>query len=184
MKKIIILIFALFISYNISFASNCKEEIIKNATNPVFSEDWKSFAYILLNDDWTKSVVINWVKWKNYHNINTFIYISKNWNSISYIAELKDWKNIVVKDWIEWKQYDLIVDNLIKYSEDWKHFAYIASKNGKQFIVKDWVEWKQYEQIATFYLSLNWKKYYIYNSKKGLKTKCYKRLNRMKTIWL
>ncbi len=112
MKKVILLIVCSFLFCNFLFVSaedTCKEEVIKNASNPHFSKDWSSFLYVL-NINWKYSVVKDWVEWKLYdYIINDSLKYSADWKSFSYIAN-KDWKQLIVKDWVEWKIYNRIMN--------------------------------------------------------------------------
>ena len=71
----------------------------------------------------------------------------------------KDWKEFIVKDGIESKRYDYIWN--IKYSPNWKNFAFIAKKDWKNIIVKDFTEINKYENISEtlFQYSPDWKEF-------------------------
>ena len=61
---------------------------------------------------------------------------------------------------VEWKKYNHIYNlNWIKYSPDWKSYAFVAEKDWKYILVKDGVESKKYDDVWNLKYSIDWKKF-------------------------
>ena len=126
-----------------SSSSLQKEEIIDNASNPTYSPDGKSFAYVEKVGD--KQVVVkDGVAWSKYTYVSNLTY-SPDGKSFAYIAQ-QDNKMFVVKDGVEGSKEYVILSKLT-YSPDSRHFAYIQEQfdshphlsDGKAYVVADWV---------------------------------------------
>lgn len=165
----IIFLFITFIIYILSFNNSfarreiCKEKIIENASNPVFSPDGKSFAYIT-QINWDKFVIKDWIKSEKYKDIENLIF-SPDSKSFAYKAE-KDWKSFIIKDWKKGKEYDGVWFPF--YSSDSKYFAYFAAKDERAFLVKDWIEYWNYENLNDdnsnyIFFSVNKENYIVKN---------------------
>ncbi len=99
MKKIIIYVILLIIQLNsFTYASEqgnyCKEKTIENAYSPIFSPDWKSFAFGA-EKDWKVLIVKDWIEGNKYEFISDLNY-SLDSNSFVYLTK-NDWKDILVK---------------------------------------------------------------------------------------
>ena len=135
-----------------SSSSLQKEEIIDNASNPTYSPDGKSFAYVEKVGD--KQVVVkDGVAWSKYTYVSNLTY-SPDGKSFAYIAQQDD-KMFVVKDGVEGSKEYVILSKLT-YSPDSRHFAYIQEQfdshphlsDGKAYVVADWVVGIWHDEIS------------------------------------
>jgi len=174
MKKfislLIINLFNLIIIGNVFWYSgggSCTTEKITNATNFIYSSDWKNTFYILTKDNGKQVLVKDWIEGREYDNIISNLTYLIGSNSIFYIAKKDNGKQVLVKGWVESKEYDNIPDLYIKYSEDGKNFAYIwINWDNSSVLVKDWVENDKYNFITDIKYSPNYNSF-AYIAKKN-----------------
>ena len=136
-----------------SSSSLQKEEIIDNASNPTYSPDGKSFAYVVWDNDGTYFIMKDGVKYSKYKDISHLTY-SLDGKSFAYIAKKMNDEHIIVKDWIESSEYTGITD--LTYSPDWKSFAYVAWDNQKAFVVKDGIAFPKHSNVWKLTYSPDW----------------------------
>jgi hypothetical protein len=168
MRNVIILIICSFIFWNLSFVSadeiTCKENIMVNSYSPIFSDDWKDFAYIINQDDLWK-IVLNWkevVKENDKINEIKFLNNSKAivytlWNSW-YNEEWKiywNWSGIDKKVFIS--DSNTIYD--LSFSSDLSNYAY-SYFDWSYHIINNWKDlWVSYDNVLQITYSPDWKKF-------------------------
>ncbi len=141
-----------------SWAVNEIYEEYNSPSTPVFSSDWKKFAFIASNEDLKRFVVSDWEKLKEYDGVKSLVY-SPNWEELSYIAwvfwsGIEETKTFVVRNWEEGNNYENIKD--LNYSPDSKDLVYAARKaQDERIIVKNWEEWKVYNYVEDLIYSPN-----------------------------
>ncbi len=150
MKKVIILIICSYLLLSFSFVSaenSCKEEVIENITNPVFSSDWKSFAYET-EVNWRKTIFKDWIDIWSWTNSELYFPIySPDWSKFAYfsvqnenVSVVVNWKVMNVVDYNTINTIKDIWNNSIIYpqfSKIWNNLFYYAIKDNKWYLYKD-----------------------------------------------
>lgn len=138
----------------------------KKASNPVFSSDWKHFAYIATESAinmWEQIIIKDWKRfWEKFKLMYWLRFVPKT-EKLVYVVKKDNWNLAIINDWkeIEWNFNNISLIRDLKFSPDWNSFVYWARlDNWKEIIIKDWKEiWAEFKNVSNPIFSSDWKNF-------------------------